>query len=190
MGFVLILAVFLFVAGAVFCQEDGCIFVDCSVVVPDDCSWYVHCLAPRVPACVSVTNVMAPKCAAYVDLEDSLTEWGRRWATEVRRCLMASLARYVHSVDEDGLARTSLGPGSGADDDAGRPPASCDRVEEIFFDEHIECYVSAGSISVCDLPFMDLVRVLVRAVDLLWSPHAYRTLRAALFLKLHCIGIL
>jgi hypothetical protein len=117
----------------------------CQAPLELDCSYYAACLEKAIP-CGDDGYALSfgeKYCTAF--RAAPFTDAGKKWVTDVMRCL------------QDALVPEVLGAGAFA-----TSPASKNRCDEIFqtaFDSHPSCYTAEDN-SICFLPPSDLAMVL------------------------------
>jgi hypothetical protein len=102
---------------------------------------------------------MSPKCTEYLDLEPSLSTAGQQWSKDVRLCLQNKMANDV------------LIPASGE-------VYSCDAADDIFFNQHVDCYLHGSSVSYCDLTGGDKTWIFMHAASIYFSSHIWELTKA------------
>ncbi|EFA77206.1 hypothetical protein PPL_12415 [Heterostelium album PN500] len=142
------------------CQLEGmlgnCISHRCANPTGFTCDWYTSCLQKYVqPSCSVVKDIMYDKCQEYLRVEPTFSPKGQVWSGYVRKCLQQTLARDLLLVDQ-------------------RQPGqfNCTYVTKNFFDNHVECYQN-GPVSVCDLPYDDVAKVLIHGLSILFTRSWY-----------------
>lgn len=107
----------------------------------DNCNWYRECLERRY-ACEGTEHCYAIEFGeklCNIFSEGLYSEIGMRWVVSVRKCLQEALVP---------LLRPQI-------------PKTCADIRKDAFQSHLPCYVEAqpGSISACDLPIMDRLKI-------------------------------
>lgn len=115
----------------------------------DDCFWYENCLDKfndcKNSSAEYAINFGKHYCEKYSAAFPSFSKAGQQWIGMVRKCLQQKLA------DQVGTAVT------------------CTDLKEKAFASHPDCYVQSG---LCDLPFLDWIRMLGTVGDAFFRPSA------------------
>lgn len=98
---------------------------------------------------------MESKCLEYANVEPALSPLGRQWSAYVRSCLQKILAK-----------QTVAAPSGKVD---------CQTVTDVFFGSHLNCYLK-GPVSFCQLPLLDMGRIVAHGASIIFSRYWYEPL--------------
>lgn len=116
------------------------------------CDYYTRCLYAQQP-CTSVAYIMEAKCREYADLACHFSPQGQEWAAGVTSCIQNKLS--------DGIL---LPHGSNF---------TCSMVDNVFFSEHVDCYLHATRHSFCVLPVWDQMLVVATGASMILQPSTF-----------------
>ncbi len=129
------------------------------------CDFYNNCLYRSQP-CPEIQNIMGAKCYEYQVLESKLTTVGQQWSRDIRACLQHKIADLV--LKPRGSQFT------------------CTQAKEVFFGQHVDCYLHGSCVSFCQLPLLDTLRIYQHAAGILFSSYFWDVAKSAAELKIRC----
>jgi len=130
------------------------------------CEFYTRCLYSQ-KNCPYVHSIMYSKCVEYHDLARHFSPEGQEWAASVTSCIQNKLSDRV------------LAPlGSNY---------SCAMLYDVFFSEHVDCYLHSSRHSFCTIPLWDQVRVVATGASMVVLPATFwPSIRSAIELFQAC----